>query len=82
MLDDHSRVLCTAAIWAAQRAARLARAMRDTTPARAQAEMAFRRIEVTPEQKLDAMAEYRAKQAAQLANMDRLRAMRMAKGKR
>jgi hypothetical protein len=47
------------------------------SPARAAANDVFRRIEVTPEAKLDAMAEYRAKQAAALDNMARLRAMRL-----
>ena len=50
------------------------------SPARARAEAAFRRIEVTPEQKQDALAEYRANQAAALDNMARLRAARLAKG--
>ena len=52
------------------------------SPAHARAEAVFGRIEVTPEQKLDALAEYRAKRAAELDNMARLRAMRMARGKR
>ena len=49
------------------------------SPARAAAESVFRRIEVTPETRASAMDQYRARQAAQLANMAKLRAMRMAK---
>jgi hypothetical protein len=56
--------------------------MTDTTlPARVRAELAFRSpvIAVTPETRLSGWEEYRARQAAVLANMARLRAMRMAK---
>ena len=48
-------------------------------PARARAESAFRRIEVTPETRASAIDEYKAKQAAELEKMARLRAMRMAR---
>src|SRR3974390_3070129 len=53
------------------------------SPARARAELAFRSpvAAVAPETKLSAMDEYRAKQAATLDNMARLRALRMTKGK-
>jgi hypothetical protein len=55
--------------------------MTDTTsPARARAESVFRTVvTVPPEAKLSAMEEYRAKQAAQLDNMARLRAARLAR---
>jgi hypothetical protein len=51
---------------------------------KARAELAFRSpvIAVTPEAKLSALEEYKAKHAAQLASMERLKAMRMATGKR
>jgi hypothetical protein len=53
------------------------------SPARASAEMAFRSpaVAITPEARLDGMTEYKAKQAAELDNMAKLRAMRKAKGK-
>jgi len=53
------------------------------SPARAKAEAVFRSrvVEITPEARLDAMSEYKVKQAAELANMERLRALRMASGK-
>jgi hypothetical protein len=51
------------------------------TPARAKAEMLFRTpvAAVAPESKLTAWEEYRAKQAALLDNMFRLRALRLAR---
>jgi hypothetical protein len=49
------------------------------SPARARAESVFRRIEVTPEQKLDAMAEYRAAQEVVRIRMAAQRAARLAK---
>jgi hypothetical protein len=54
------------------------------SPALIRAHLAFRSpvIAVTPEAKLSATEEYRANQAAALDNMARLRAMRMARGKR
>jgi hypothetical protein len=53
------------------------------SPARVRAELAFRSpvIAVTPETKLSGREEYKARQAAVLANMQRLRAARLAKGK-
>jgi hypothetical protein len=47
-------------------------------PARARAEAVFRRMVVTPEAKLDAMAEYKVKQQAEREKMARLRELRLA----
>jgi hypothetical protein len=45
-------------------------------PARARAEAAFRNV--TPDEKVSATDEYRAKQQAELDNMAKLRALRLA----
>ena len=46
--------------------------------ARARAEAVFRRVVVTPEAKLDAVAEYKVKQQAEREKMARLKELRLA----
>jgi hypothetical protein len=47
-------------------------------PARARAEAVFRRVVVTSDAKLDAMAEYKVKQQAEREKMARLKELRLA----
>jgi hypothetical protein len=54
-----------------------------SNPARARADAVFRTVvTISPEAKMSAWEEYRAKQAAQLERMAQLRAARLTKGKR